>query len=184
VENLHSRSLKFRRVEARARYRIDIRWHSQKGPENMPLFLCRWPNGDCSVVLARTKGDAIIELDQVGNAEGCPITQVRTFQIQFALTDRGDVALERFGEGTKEDVISFAYPLLERALDAAYRGDGYENYEDLPPNRRAAIARAVEQERRPPDLEGDGGDRATDRPRPQCQESNRHADDPHRPAGS
>ena len=119
----------------------------------MPLFLCRWPNGDCSVVLARTKGDAIIELDQVGNAEGCPITQVRTFQIQFALTDRGDVALERFGEGTKEDVISFAYPLLERALDEAYRGDGYENYEDLPPNRRAAIARAVEQERSPLDVE-------------------------------
>ena len=119
----------------------------------MPLFLCRWPNGDCSVVLARTKGEAIIELDQVGNAEGCPITQVRTFQIQFALTDRGDLALERFGEGTKEDVISFAYPLLESALDDAYRGEGYENYEDLPPNRRAAIARAVEQERSPLDLE-------------------------------
>ena len=30
----------------------------------MPLFLCRWPNGDCSVVLARTKADAIVELDQ------------------------------------------------------------------------------------------------------------------------
>ncbi len=43
----------------------------------MPLFLCRWPNGDCSIVLARTKEDAIIELDQVGNAEDCPITQVR-----------------------------------------------------------------------------------------------------------
>ncbi len=119
----------------------------------MPLFLCRWPNGDCSVVLARTKGDAMIELDQVGNAEGCPMTQVRTFQIHFALTDRGDVALERFGEGTKEDVIAFAYPLLERALDAAYRGGGYETYEDLPPNRRAAIARAVEQERSRLDIE-------------------------------
>ena len=71
----------------------------------MPLFLCRWPNGDCSVVLARTKDDAMIELDQVGNAEGCPMTQVRTFQIQFTLTDRGDVALKRFGEGTKEGVV-------------------------------------------------------------------------------
>jgi len=35
----------------------------------MSLFLCRWPNGDCSVVQARTKEDAISELDQVGNAE-------------------------------------------------------------------------------------------------------------------
>ena len=119
----------------------------------MPLFLCRWPNGDCSVVLARTKADAIIELDQVGNAEDCPITQVRTFQLHFALTDRGELALERFGEGTREDVVSFAYPLLEHARDEAYRGEGDEDYESLPPNRRAAIARAVEQERNRLDLE-------------------------------
>ena len=25
----------------------------------MPLFLCRWPNGDCSVVWARNTEDAI-----------------------------------------------------------------------------------------------------------------------------
>jgi hypothetical protein len=67
----------------------------------MPLFLCRWPNGDCSVVLAQTRDDAVVALDEVGNAEGCPITQVRTFQVHFALTDRGELALERLGEGTK-----------------------------------------------------------------------------------
>jgi hypothetical protein len=104
-------------------------------------------------VLARTKDDAIIELDQVGNAEGCPITLLRTFQIHFALTDQGDLALEQFGEGTKEDVISWAYPLLENALADVYGGKGYQHYESLPPNRRAAIARAVEQERRRLDLE-------------------------------
>ena len=38
-------------------------------------------------------------------------------------------------------------------LDDAYRGEDYENYESLPPNRRAAIARAVEQERSRLDLE-------------------------------
>ena len=59
----------------------------------------------------------------------------------------------RFGEGTKEEVISFAYPLLENVLDEAYRSERYENDEDLPPNRRAAIARAVEQERSRLDLE-------------------------------
>ena len=87
-------------------------------------------------VLARTKDDAIVALDQVGNAEGCPITQVRTFQMHFALTDQGELALERFGEGTKEDVFAFAYPLLEHALDEAYRGEGYADYESLPPGRR------------------------------------------------
>ena len=120
----------------------------------MPLFLCRWPNGDCSVVLARTQDDAIVELDQVGNAEGCPITQVRTFQMHFALTDQGALALERFGEGTTEDVFAFAYPLLAHALDEAYRGEGYANYESLTPGRREVIARAVEQERSRLDLEG------------------------------
>jgi hypothetical protein len=43
----------------------------------MPLYLCRWPNGDCSVVWARNKEDAIVELDQVGNAEGCPLIPFR-----------------------------------------------------------------------------------------------------------
>jgi len=33
---------------------------------------------------------------------------------------------------------------FENALDEAYRGDGDDDYESLPPNRRAAIARAVE----------------------------------------
>jgi len=121
----------------------------------MPLFLCRWPNGDCSVVLARTKEAAIVALDQVGNAEGCPIAQVRTFQMHFALTDQGELALDRFGEGTKEDLFAFAYPLLEHALDEAYRGEGYADYESLPPDRRAAIMRAVRQERSRSDLEGE-----------------------------
>jgi len=119
----------------------------------MPLFLCRWPNGDCSVVLARTKDDAIIELDQVGNAEDCPMTQVRTFQMHFVLTDRGELALEGFGEGTKEDVIAWAYPLVENALADAHGGGDDESDERLPPDRRAAIARAVEQERRRLDLD-------------------------------
>ena len=135
------------RADAGALMGSGIARASQEGAENMPLFLCRWPNGDCSVVLARTKDDAIIELDQVGNAEGCPITQVRTFQIHFTLTDQGELALERFGEGTKEGLVSFAYPLLESALADAYCGGGFESFESLPPNRRAVIARAVEQER-------------------------------------
>ena len=120
----------------------------------MPLFLCRWPNGDCSVVLARTRNDAIVDLDQVGNAEGCPITQVRTFQMHFVLTDQGELALERFGEGTKEEMFECAYPQLEHALDEVYRAEGHADYESLPPDRRAAITCAVDQERSRIDLEG------------------------------
>ena len=113
----------------------------------MALFLCRWPNGDCSVVWARTKEDAIMELDQVANAEGCPITQLRTFQVHFALTDRGELVLEGFGEGTREAIVSFAYPLLDKALQDAYADECFNGDESLPPERRVASARAVEQER-------------------------------------
>ena len=51
----------------------------------MPLCLCRWSNGDCSVVWARNMEDAIVEFDQVANPEGCPITEVQTFQVHFTL---------------------------------------------------------------------------------------------------
>jgi hypothetical protein len=113
----------------------------------MPLFLCRWSNGDCSVVWARNTEDAIVELDQVANREGCPITQMQTFQAHFTLTDRGELVLDGFGEGTKEEMVSFAYPLLDKALQDACGDADYDGYESLSADRRAAIARAVEQER-------------------------------------
>ena len=31
-----------------------VGYHQEKG-DDMPLFLCRWPNGDCSVVWAGTR---------------------------------------------------------------------------------------------------------------------------------
>ena len=67
--------------------------------------------------------------------------------LQFALTDRGELALERSGEGTKEELISSAYPLLEQALDDAYSGEDDESDDSLPSERRAAIVHAVERER-------------------------------------
>ena len=113
----------------------------------MPLFFCRWYNGDCSVVWARNKEDAIVELDQVANAEGCPITQVQTFQVHFTLTDRGELTLDGFGEGTKEEMVSLAYPQLDKALQDACGSADYDGYESLSADRRAAITQAVEQER-------------------------------------
>ena len=116
----------------------------------MPLFLCRWANGDRSVVWARNQEDAIVELDQVANPEGCPIMQVQTFQVHFTLTDRGDLAPDRFGEGTKEEMVSRAYPLLDKALQDTCGDADYEGHESLSADGRAAIARAVAQERSNP----------------------------------
>lgn len=113
----------------------------------MPLFLCRWPNGDCSVVWARNKEEAILELDQVGNGEGCPVAPMRTFQAHFAMTDRGELVVDGLGEGTREEILEGVYPVLDQALSDASDGDAYDCYEKLPKARRAAIMRAVEQER-------------------------------------
>ena len=113
----------------------------------MPVYLCRWSNGDCSVVWARTEEDATIELDQIANPEGCPIAQVQTFQVHFTLTDRGELVLDGFGEGTKEEMVSLAYPLLDQALANAFDTADDDGYESLSADRRAAIAHAVEQER-------------------------------------
>ena len=113
----------------------------------MPLYLCRWPNGDCSVVWARNTEDAIVELDQRANAEACSITELQTCQLHFTLTDRGDLVLDGFGEGTTEEVLSRAYPLLDQALRDAYDLEDHDGYESLSADRRTAIARAVEHER-------------------------------------
>ncbi len=43
------------------------------------------------MVWARNKEHAIEALDEVGNAEGCPIAPVHEFQIHFTLTDRGEL---------------------------------------------------------------------------------------------
>lgn len=112
----------------------------------MPLYLCRWPNGDCSVVWARTKEDAIVELDQVGNAEGCPITQIREFQVHFRLTDDGKLEVESFGEGTQELLFTVGYPLLDQTLDEIDT-ERNVNQEAFSLEQQARVLAAVEQER-------------------------------------
>ncbi len=112
----------------------------------MPLYLCRWPNGDCSIVWARNKDEAVIELDQVGNAEGCPLIPLREFQVHFALTDDGKLEFEALGEGTKELLFALAYPLLEKTFSAIY-GEWDSNQETFTPDQQARIQVAVEQER-------------------------------------
>ena len=42
----------------------------------MPMCPCTWPNGDSSAVSARDEQDAILKLDEMSNAEECPIVQV------------------------------------------------------------------------------------------------------------
>ena len=58
----------------------------------MPLFLCRWPNGDCSVVLARTKADAVIELGRDVKKQ----TDMPTVLIDRLVRQRAKNTLKKF----------------------------------------------------------------------------------------
>ena len=80
------------------------------------VFLCRWPNGDCSVVMARSKADAIEKLDEVANAEGCPMVELSEAQVHFALTNDGQLVLDGLGDDTEQDIFECCYPALGEAL--------------------------------------------------------------------
>jgi hypothetical protein len=82
----------------------------------MPVYVCRWPNGDFSVVSAVNKEIAIELLDEVGSAEGCPIVTIRDFMVHFVLTDSGELEFESYGEATENRIMEWGYPVLDEVL--------------------------------------------------------------------
>ena len=110
----------------------------------MPIHLCRWPNGDCSFVFAANKGEAIECLDEVGNAEGCPLTPIPEFMAHFRLADTGEVEFEEFGEVTEYALFEKAYPILAEAVLKAPRN---AQTGALTPEGMEAVRSAVAKER-------------------------------------
>lgn len=89
----------------------------------MPVYFCRWPNGDLSIVGAPNKEEAVIRLDEFGNADGADIVQIGEFLADFRLTDGGDLELSEFGEATYDRIMEKGYPLLwETMLSDALMG--------------------------------------------------------------
>ena len=71
----------------------------------MAVYLCRWPNGEFSIVSARTKDDAIELLDEWGNAEQASLTRMSECMFDFRLSDDGQIELAGIGEATEEYVM-------------------------------------------------------------------------------
>ena len=110
----------------------------------MATFLCRWPNGDCSVVSARTKGDAIELLDEWGNAEEASVARMADCMFDFKLRDDGQLELADIGEATHDCIMEGCYPELDNAFATAeWDEDGF----DYSPRGREQIRAAVELER-------------------------------------
>jgi hypothetical protein len=66
------------------------------------LYLCRWPNGDVSVIKADTKREAVVQLDEWAGAEPAWLVPLETCMIDFHLNDEGGIELTEFGEETAE----------------------------------------------------------------------------------
>ena len=109
----------------------------------MPVFMCRWPNGDFSFVLARNKSKAIEALDEIDNAEGCPLSMVEDFMVHFRLEEDGSFEHEGFGEVT-ENTIWKDYPILDETFTRIFeeiKGG------QLTPEHMQVIGEAVGKER-------------------------------------
>src|SRR5215472_2196814 len=103
------------------------------------MYLCRWPNGDFSVVNAATKGEAIELLDEWGNAEEATVRRMGNCMFDFQLSDSGEIELAALGDATREFIMETCYPELQEALDDA-GDDGRKS--------RERIRKAVERERK------------------------------------
>lgn len=88
----------------------------------MPLYLCRWPNGDCSVVAAANREAAIELLDsEAGNAEGVPLHSMKALLVNLCLTADGRLELDAenpFASETRDEILSKAYPKFHATLNA------------------------------------------------------------------
>ncbi len=109
----------------------------------MPVFMCRWPNGDFSFVSARDKSKAIEALDEIDNAEGCPLSVVEDFMVHFRLEEDGSFEHEGFGEVT-ENTIWKDYPILDETLDGIFQE---VKVEPLTREDMQVIGEAVSKER-------------------------------------
>lgn len=113
----------------------------------MPVYLCRWPNGDTSLVSAPTKPDALVLLDEVGDAEEAMLTVVPDAMVHLRLGKRGGLSIDGFGHTTRSALMD-AYPVLEELYDQLFAEDDLFDIESPNADQRTRIAAAVEAERK------------------------------------
>src|SRR5438105_963112 len=85
----------------------------------MAIYLCRWPNGEFSLVSAKTKSVAVELLDEWGNAEQAFLTHITDCVLDFLLRDDGQIELADIGEGTHDCIMETCYPELDKAFATA-----------------------------------------------------------------
>jgi uncharacterized protein YodC (DUF2158 family) len=82
------------------------------------LYLCRWPNGEFSVVKAASKRDALVQLDEWAGAQASWLVPLEIFMADFRLNDLGGIEFKEFGEETNDFIREHCYPELEAVLSS------------------------------------------------------------------
>jgi hypothetical protein len=110
------------------------------------FYLCRWPNGDFSMVKADSRRGAIIELDEWAGAEPAWLVPMDECMIDFRLNDHAQIELLQVGEETTDFILERCYPSLHAVLsseDAVGSGVG-----ERMASAAETIRTAVEHERK------------------------------------
>ncbi|MBI5015523.1 MAG: hypothetical protein HZB55_08520 [Deltaproteobacteria bacterium] len=105
----------------------------------MPVYLCRWPNGDVSLVEAGDTDEAAILLDEFGNADEAEFHHLVDLLVNFTLDDEGSLRVEQWGELTRREIYEVAYPRLEAALSKEFSKGWEPNVRPIPKRIRAAV---------------------------------------------
>lgn len=109
------------------------------------LYVCRWPNGEFSVVKADSKRDALVQLDEWAGAQASWLVPLEIFMADFRLDDLGTIELNAFGEETNEFIRDHCYPELEAVLSS----DALKSFSgEYSGAEKEVIKKAVEHERR------------------------------------
>jgi hypothetical protein len=108
------------------------------------MYLCRWPNGEFSLVMAPSRRDALVELDEWAPAHPSQLVPMNSCMVDFRLSDEGRIELTEFGEDTGDFIWKTAYPALDeiRCSDGVMLPDG-----EYTPKGKELIRKAVERER-------------------------------------
>jgi hypothetical protein len=111
---------------------------------SMAVYLCRWPNGEFSIVSAASRELAIEMLDEWGNAEQASLSRMADCMLDFRLTDDGQMEFASVGETTYDHIVKTCYPELGKALaKASWEPDGLS----LSARSQRRIREAVQMER-------------------------------------
>ena len=106
-------------------------------------YLCRWPNGDFSLVTANSRREALVELDEWDAAHPSQLFPLKPCMMDFRLNDLGEIELKQFGEETEDLIWETSYPELRAFLSQVLPHDRSEYTAEI----KESILQAVEHER-------------------------------------